>query len=125
MALSTGIQWLIGGAVAAAVVGLVAAASSKPAAPASPATPGAAPASSTLKAGERYLVTQTAAIATPITAAQAQALFDAIAPGAVRVVSINQISPSIVTMTIDALQNLPIVLPPLMTMQDLGPSPSP
>jgi hypothetical protein len=126
MPLSTGIKLLLGGAAAAAVVGIAALASaSKPAAaPPGPTPPaGPSPPPGTLKAGERYLVTQTAAVAVPVTVLQAQGLFDAIAPGAIRVVRINQVSPTIVTMTIDAVKNLPIVLPPTMTLQDLGPSP--
>jgi hypothetical protein len=127
MALSTGIKVLLGGAAAAAVVGIAALASaSKPAAPAPapPPGPGPSPPPATLKAGERYLVTQTAAVAVPVSVAVAQALFDQIAPGAIRVASITQVSPTVVTMVIDASKDLPIVLPPTMTLQDLGPSPA-
>jgi hypothetical protein len=127
MALSSAMKWLLGAAAGGAVVGIAAALSSKPAAaaPATPPGPTPPPGTITLKSGERYLVTQTAAVATPVTVAQAQGVFDAIAPGAIRVVAITPVSATVVTMTIDALATLPLVLPPLMTIQDLGPSPSP
>jgi hypothetical protein len=76
-----------------------------------------------LLAGHRYSVAQLAPVAgLPVaTANQAQALFDAVLPGAVKVASIGG-TPT--TVTVDVLQSIPLTLPSTMPLTDLGASPA-
>jgi len=77
-----------------------------------------------LQAGHRYSVAQLAPVAgVPVaTVAEAQALFDAVLPGAVRVASIGG-TPT--TVVFDVLQAIPMTLPSTMPITDVGASPLP
>jgi len=128
---SAGIVWGIGAALAAVVVG-VALTQSKPARAATPTAPQPTPPASpttttTLQPGHRYSVTQLAPIpGAPIASvAQAQAMFDMIAPGSVRVVSVTPASGSTpTTLVVDVVKGIPMTVPATMPVTDLGPSPA-
>ena len=105
-----------------------------PPSPAPPATPvsqgGVTPpglASTTLQAGHRYQIQQLAPLpgGGPVaTVPQAQAFFDAIFPGAVKIVSITPASGSQpTTILFDVASNLPFTAPTTMPVTDLGKSP--
>ena len=120
---------------AAAVIGVVVAKSksAQAAAPAAPALPTVVPSvtppnpvSMTLQAGHRYSVAQLAPIpgAPVATAAQSQAMFDVVMPGAIRVVSLTPASgilPTILVM--DVVKTVPFTVPSTMPVTDLGASP--
>jgi hypothetical protein len=81
--------------------------------------------STTLQPGHRYSVAQLAPLpGMPVlSVAQAQSMFDAIAPGAIRVVSIMQGSGTQpTTLVVDVLQGVPLTIPSTMPVTDLGPS---
>lgn len=127
----------IGAAVTAlAVIGIAVAkskpaqAAPSPAPPIPPVIPGVTPpnpATVTLQAGHRYSIAQLAPVpGMPVASvAQAQAAFDALAPGAIRVVSITQASGSTpTTLVVDVVSAVPFTLPATMPVTDLGLSPS-
>ena len=120
---------------AAAVVGVVLAKSkTAQAAPSAPVLPSVVPSltppslsTTMLQAGHRYSVAQLAPIpgATVATVDQGQRLFDALAPGALRVVSITPGSGTQpTTLVLDILKTVPFTVPSTMPVTDLGPSPS-
>lgn len=117
---------------AAAVVGVAAikSKSAQAATPPPPPLPSAVPAvtppnptAMTLQAGHRYSVAQLAPIpGAPVgTVNQAQAMFDALMPGVIRVVSVGG-QPT--TLVLDVLKSVPFTVPSTMPVTDLGPSPA-
>lgn len=132
----SGVAVGVGVALAAAAAIGVAVAKSKPAQAAPPPPPSFPPVvpavappypvSMTLQAGHRYSVAQLAPIpgGTVATVAQAQAMFDAVMPGAIRVVSIAPASGSQpTTFVMDIVRSVPFTVPSTMPVTDLGPSP--
>jgi hypothetical protein len=96
--------------------------------PATPVPPVPSVSRATLQAGHRYQILQLAPVpdAPVFTAEQAQALFDAIVPGALRVVSVTPATGAHPTAAIvDAVRDTPMVLPSTMPLTDLGPAPVP
>lgn len=81
----------------------------------------------TMRAGHRYQIQQLAPIpVAPVATVQAtQTMFDTIAPGAIRVVSITAASNgNPTTLIIDAVRDFPITLPSTMPITDLGQTPT-
>jgi hypothetical protein len=119
-----------GGAVGA----IVAPGSVQAATPAVPSLPTVVPSvtpqnptSMTLQAGHRYSVAQLAPVpgAPVATTDQAQAMFDAIMPGALHVVSITPASVAQpTTFVMDVIKTVPFTVPSTMPVTDMGPSPA-